>query len=242
MRVSRIYVDQPLRPGELLELPERAGRYLGRVLRLTAGDDLLLFNGDGHDYAARLERRGPRLCARLGRPGPVEPAARLTIELWLGISRGERMDLAIQKAVELGVERVRPLFTERCQVRLDGERRSKRLRHWQGVVIGACEQSGRRRVPTVEDAETLDAALDKRSGTGLLLAADARRTLIELPAPERTLTLLVGPEGGLSRAERELAERTGFVAARLGPRILRTETAPLAALAAAQALWGDFRD
>jgi 16S rRNA (uracil1498-N3)-methyltransferase len=242
MRISRIHVERPLASGDLIELPERSGRYLTQVLRLAIGDDFQLFNGDGHDYAAKLERRGRAIFARIGQAGPEEPVPLLEIELWIGISRGERMDLAIQKAVELGIHRLRPLFTERCQVRLDANRREKRLRHWQGVVISACEQSGRRRVPSVEAAGDLESALDQRRGTGLLLAPDAPAALSGLPSPGPRLTLLVGPEGGLSPTERGLAERNGFIPARLGPRILRTETAPLAALAAVQTLWGDFRD
>ncbi len=242
MRVSRIHVDPALIPGELLELTERSSAYLGRVLRLGEGDEIQLFNGDGHDYPARIERRGPKLCARIGAPGPSEPEPALAIELWLGISRGERMDLAIQKAVELGVERIRPLFTERCQVRLDASRREKRGRHWQGVIISACEQSGRRRVPQLEGAGRLEEALDQRRGSGLLLDPEAPIALTGLPAPGPELSLLVGPEGGLSGRERDMAVRSGFRAVRLGPRILRTETAPLAALAAVQTLWGDFRD
>lgn len=240
--MSRIHVDLPLASGDVIELPERSGRYLTQVLRLANGDAFRIFNGDGHDFAAELERRGRTLCARIGQAGPKEPPPVLEIELWIGISRGERMDLAIQKAVELGVHRIRPLFTERSQVRLDADRRKKRLQHWLGVVISACEQSGRRRVPAVEAPGNLEPALSQRRGTGLLLAPDAPMALSGLPSPGSRLTLLVGPEGGLSSQERGLAERSGFIPARLGPRILRTETAPLAALAAAQTLWGDFRD
>jgi 16S rRNA (uracil1498-N3)-methyltransferase len=241
MSVSRTYVDLPLAAGELIALPDRTCQYLGRVLRLAEGDAIRLFNGDGRDYPAKLERRGRQLCARVGQPGTLEPASPLDIELWLGISRGERMDLAIQKAVELGASVIRPLFTERCQVRLAGERRDRRLQHWRGVVISACEQSGRQRLPAIEAPQSLTEVLSKRHGTALLLDPEAKASITELATPENPLALLIGPEGGLTADEREQARGVGFVGVRLGPRILRTETAPLAALAAVQTLWGDFR-
>ena len=152
------------------------------------------------------------------------------------------MDLAIQKAVELGVESIRPLFTERCQVRLNPERLDRRQRHWQGVAVSACEQSGRRRVPPVETAESLETALDRPVQSGLLLDPESPRALVDLPPPGPSLVVLAGPEGGLTPQERALAGERGLVGVRLGPRILRTETAPLAALSAVQTLWGDFRD
>lgn len=242
MRTPRVYLDSELVVDREIELPTAQARYVGQVLRLRAGDHLRLFNGDGRDYAARLLDSGhqpPRVLVESR--GEPEPSATLQIQLALGISKGERMDFALQKAVELGVTRLTPLFTKRSQVKLDGARLDKRMLHWQGVVVSACEQSGRRRLPTLDRAERLEDWIASSSGGGLLLDPTASRTLVDLEAPETGLKLLIGPEGGLSPQERERARENDFAGVRLGPRILRTETAPLAAIAVAQALWGDFR-
>jgi len=247
MRLTRLHVDLDLRPGAEIDLPSAQARHAVQVLRLERDAPLVLFNGDGHDYSARLVEPGrDRVRVLVESRGDPEPESRLDIHLALGISKGERMDFAIQKAVELGVNRITPLFTRRAQVRLDGARLDKRLEHWQGVVVAACEQSGRRRLPTLEPAGGLEVWLETAHGDGfaggLLLDPLAERALPALPAPESGLTLLIGPEGGLDPREREAARRHGFQGVRLGPRILRTETAPLAAIAVIQALWGDFRD
>ena len=160
----------------------------------------------------------------------------------LGFGLGTAAGLFAGKAVELGVSVLQPLFTERCQVKLSGQRRAQRLAHWRRLIISACEQSGRCRIPELANPETLAASLHRqRPGVSLLLDPRSRQTLQELPEPQTGVTLLVGPEGGLSEAERALALQQGFIGVRLGPRILRTETAPLAAIAALQTLWGDFR-
>lgn len=151
------------------------------------------------------------------------------------------MDFSIQKAVELGVSHFQPLFTERCMVQLKGDRQQSRLDHWQGVIRHACEQSGRALLPSIAEPLNLPEWLSRFSGNGLMLDHRAEHSLASLPAPKDSLTLLVGPEGGLSEAERDLAMQHNFAAGRMGPRVLRTETAPLAALAAIQTLWGDFR-
>jgi len=241
MRTPRVYLDRPLQAGMTVELDERAARHVTQVLRLRAGDALVLFDGSGRDYPAELvaAHRG-RTAAATREPGPEEPALVLEAHLWLGVSRGERMDFALQKAVELGVAGIQPLLCERTVVKLDPARRDKRLAHWQGVVVGACEQSGRRRLPRLAEPRTLAECLAKPPVTGVLLDPTAERTLPELSRPKGPLTFLIGPEGGLSPAERDAARAAGFVGVRLGPRILRTETAPLAALAVAQALWGDL--
>jgi 16S rRNA (uracil1498-N3)-methyltransferase len=243
MRQPRVYVDLDLEAGNVLSLPPPAVLHLVQVLRLRGGDGLMLFNGEGRDYpAVILGANRHRVEARLGEPGPPEPPLPLQVHLGLGISKGERMDFALQKAVELGVAEVTPLFAGRAVVRLDGERLTKRLEHWQGVVIAACEQSGRRRLPRLHPAETLESWLTKGHPRPLLLDPSADLPLIDLPPPGPALTVLIGPEGGLSPAERERAYRAGFAGVRLGPRILRTETAPLVALAIAQSQWGDLRD
>jgi 16S rRNA (uracil1498-N3)-methyltransferase len=159
----------------------------------------------------------------------------------MGISRGERMDFSIQKAVELGVSHFQPLFTERCMVQLKGDRQQSRLDHWQGVIRHACEQSGRALLPSIAEPSNLPNWLCSFTGYGLMLDHRAEHSLASLSAPKDSLTLLVGPEGGLSQAERDLAMQHNFAAGRMGPRVLRTETAPLAALSAIQTLWGDFR-
>ncbi len=241
MRLSRIHTAQALVPGSEVEMDARACRYLSQVLRLRAGQSIILFNGDGRDCAAELTRCDRRGCtARIGNVLSTESQARLPIHLGIGISRGERMDFAIQKSVELGVQALTPLTTSRSVVQLTSERRDKRMEHWQGVIISACEQCGRSRLPVLHPPLSLGDWLNGQP-TGLLLYHEAAHTLATVAPPEGTLNLLIGPEGGLGEDERNLAIRSGFTDVRLGPRVLRTETAPLAALAAIQVLWGDFR-
>lgn len=243
MRPPRIYVEATLGEGSTLRLPARSARHLDQVLRRPAGSPLVLFNGDGLDYAARLlgvERGGATIA--VGAPGVREPLPPLDIHLALGISKGERMDYALQKSVELGVTRFTPLFTERTQIQLTGPRLARRLDHWRGVLIAACEQSGRSRLPTLAAALAYPDWLAGQHGGGFLLDPEASRSLAGSPAPGSAVTLLIGPEGGFSPRERERARAHGFQGVRLGPRILRAETAPLAAVAIVQALWGDLRD
>jgi len=241
MRVSRIYLDQPLTQGQQIRPDERARRYIGQVLRLRPGQSLTLFNGDGTDYAAELLQCDRRECRVLvGEPGDTEPPAPLKVHLAIGISRGERMDFAIQKSVELGVQAITPLHTTRSQVQLAGARLEKRLDHWRGVIVSACEQSGRNRIPCLNPPASIQAWLEAHD-QGLLLHHAAECSLPELPPPGAALNLLVGPEGGLTPEERAQAVDGGLTAVRLGPRVMRTETAPLAALAAIQTLWGDLR-
>jgi 16S rRNA (uracil1498-N3)-methyltransferase len=213
-----------------------------QVLRLHRGDALCLFNGDGRDYAATLSSAGRQgATARLTAAGEPEPASTLRTHLWFGISKGERMDYALQKAVELGVTSLTPVQTVRTVVRLQGDRMERRLAHWRGVMINACEQSGRSTLPQLRAPLTLPDLLADRPRNGLLLDPRAARSLPDLEPPGGGVTLLIGPEGGLTPEERSAALATGFTAIRLGPRVLRAETAPLAALAAMQVLWGDFR-
>lgn len=242
MRRTRVYVGLDLAAGMILSLPPHTVKHLVQVLRLRTRDALILFNDEGRDYpAVILCANRHRIEVRLGEPGPPEPPLPLHVHLALGISKGERMDFALQKAVELGVAEMTPLFTGRGMVRLDGDRLDNRLKHWQGVVIAACEQSGRRLLPRLHPAETLGSWLTKGHHCPLLLDPSAALPLTSLPAPGPALTFLIGPEGGLEPAERESAYRANFTGVRLGPRILRTETAPLVALAVAQSQWGDLR-
>lgn len=246
MRVPRLFLARPLAVGARVTLEEAASNHLLRVLRLKPGAPLRLFNGAGGEYEATLDavERGTAIVT-LGAFVDVSRESSLAITLAQGISRGERMDYTLQKSVELGVARILPLETEFGQVRLEGERRERRYRHWEGVIAGASEQSGRTRPPELLPITTLDRwlAAAPASGEGLRLALDpaAETTLggLQLP-PAGGVTLLIGPEGGLSDREIGQARRTGFIGLRLGPRILRTETAGIAALAALQVLRGDL--
>ncbi len=242
MRTTRIYVELELAAGADLLLPAAASTHLLRVLRLRPGAALTLFNGRGGEYAAELTgggRSGARVL--VGASTAMERESPLHITLLQGVARGERMDFIVQKATELGVQRIVPLSCEFSVVRLDEAALRRRVEHWRGVAIAACEQSGRNRLPQVESVTPLETACaDGKEELKLVLVPQAPATLRMLSEGPRAVILLVGPEGGLSGREQLLAQRHGFQACRLGPRILRTETAPLAALAALQALAGDL--
>lgn len=244
MRVTRVFVDQKLVAGKGIGLPEQAGLHLTRVLRLDTGAAITLFDGSGGEYQATLERDGKKFWARVGDHDPVERESSLAITLLQGVARGERMDLIVQKATELGVARIIPVLAERTVVRVDADKSARKLEHWQAIAVAACEQCGRNRVPTVSAPMALGdaiAALPAESRR-CLLAADAGESLVAaVNGAGRELALLIGPEGGLGDNEQRFAAANGFGAYRIGPRILRTETAGLAALAALQALGGDFR-
>jgi len=241
LRQSRLFTDQPLDAGHGIVLDQRLTRYVTQVLRLKSGHRLILFNGDGRDWSAELTRCDRRhVEARVNALEHEEPAAHRELHLGIGVSRGERMDFAIQKSVELGITTITPLRTGRSVVQLDADKAQKRQAHWRGVVIAACEQSGRSRLPTLRPIRDVSAWTAERA-SGLLLDHRSQVALPGMPSPPGDIHLLVGPEGGLSEQERGQAIANGFIAVRLGPRIMRTETAPLAALAAIQALWGDFR-
>ena len=244
MRVTRVFVDGPLAAGAKVALPEDAAAYLLRVLRLRPGDACVLFNGDGHDYGARLlalDKRHAQVEVVDARP--VANESPLRIVLLQGIARGEKMDLILQKATELGVARIAPVLTERTEVKLDAERAAKRMQHWRGVVLGACEQSGRARVPELLEPQPLAAYLaGEAPGHRFLLDPLAERSIARAGVlPGEALALLIGPEGGLSERDRLTARAAGFTGLRLGPRVLRTETAGLAAIAAFNAVFGDWR-
>jgi 16S rRNA (uracil1498-N3)-methyltransferase len=241
-REHRIFSPSPLTPGREVVLDDKGARHLVQALRLKSGDSCVLFDGSGRDFSATLTQAGKRGCrARVDEMLREEPPATLQLHLVIGISRGERMDFSIQKAVELGVNAITPVFTERSMVNLTAARLRNRVEHWQGVIRHACEQSGRSRLAQLHAPQALTDWLTDFAGRGLMLDHRADATLVGQPPPDKRLTLLVGPEGGLSRNERQGAQSRGMQGVRLGPRILRTETAPLAALAVAQALWGDFR-
>ncbi len=229
-----------LSPGAEIELPERVARHCA-VLRLRRGDAVILFNGEGGEFSAelmRVSRSDVRACVISMRT--PERESPLAIALAQCVSSGDRMDTTLQKATELGVSRIVPIASERSVVRLSSDRADRRVDHWRNVVIAACEQCGRNHVPEVTSITDFAAFLSGAAGDGLrlLLAPGSDRDLKQLE-PTREVTLLVGPEGGLAPEERERAETSGFVPVRFGPRVLRTETAPLAAIAAMQVLWGD---
>ena len=248
MTAPRFYCPVPLSVGACVDLPENAARHACRVLRLRAGDDLSLFDGAGGEYAARIaEVARERVSVDVLQWRNVECEAPIRLTLVQALQAGEKMDMTMQKAVELGVARIVPVASKRSVVRLDGERAQRRLEHWRGVVASACEQCGRNRVPEVDALSALDRWLSQPANTGalrLMLAPGAAQTLGDLapPLPGGDVELLIGAEGGLAPQEVELAAAAGYLSVRLGPRILRTETAGLAALAAIQCLWGDFRE
>lgn len=244
MRQIRIHVDSPLAEGAEVTLPEQAGEHVARVLRLGVGDAVVLFDGSGGDFPATLTGIARRaVTARVGARREALPESPLRLTLAQGIARGEKMDLIVQKATELGVARIVPIVSERTEVRLDAERADKRLAHWRAVAVGACEQSGRARLPQIDAPRPLDAWLATLAGDGAARLAllpegeTAPRALGGLP---HQALLAVGPEGGFGERDVAALRAAGFAGLRLGPRILRTETAGLAALAALQALYGDF--
>jgi 16S rRNA (uracil1498-N3)-methyltransferase len=243
MRVTRAFVERPLVVGDAFALPEEAAAHLVRVLRLREGDDCVLFNGDGHDYAATLESVGKReVRVRIDGASAVDNESPLHITLLQGIARGEKMDWILQKSTELGVAAFVPVTSERSEVRLDAERADKRLAHWRSVVRSACEQSGRARVPAVFAPQSLADALDALpTGARFLLDPFAEHAIGAMTLQSDACVLAIGPEGGWSPRDREQLIVAGFTGLRLGPRILRTETAGLAAIAALQAGFGDFR-
>jgi len=240
----RFHSPTALTIGQQAPLSDNAMAHAVRVMRLKVGDTLSLFCGDGFDYQCALtsiEKKSAQVEV-LSRV-PVSNESPLTIRLLQGISSGDRMDYTIQKAVELGVTEIYPLSTERCVTKLSGDRAEKRTEHWQGVAIAACEQSGRAVVPTLHAPLTLSQWLSQHATPdclNLLLNPIGAKRLAALSKPASAIQLLIGPEGGLSPAEIELATQHHFQSIVLGPRILRTETAALTAISSMQSLWGDF--
>lgn len=243
MNQPRFYCREALSPGAHIDLPEPVARHAVRVLRLPPGAAVVLFDGRGGEYEARIERiERDRVVAALGAWRDVERESPLAVTLVQAVQAGEKMDFTVQKVVELGVAQIVPVDSRRSVARLSGERAARRVAHWQGVAASACEQCGRNQVPLVASLEKLENWLARPAGSALrlILAPDAEQALVDLP-PAREVQLLIGAEGGLDPQEIAAARQVGFTAARMGPRVLRTETTGLAALAALQAAWGDFR-
>ncbi len=246
MALTRLFVSDALGSGNELQLERDQTHYLGRVLRLRNGDTLTVFNGDDGEFEAQVISL-TKNSAVISIAEPVETATEsvLKIHLVQGISRGERMDFVVQKATELGVKRISPVLTEYGVVKLEPARAAKRRDHWQSVAISACEQSGRIRPPLIDAPVDLNAwfgAGAKEADSDLILRPGAATQLSSIAAPATKVCLLIGPEGGFSDKEYEDAAVSGFVAVSLGPRILRTETAALTAIAVAQSCWGDLQD
>jgi len=247
MRLTRVFVHAPLTAGAVLPLPADPAQHLARVLRAKVGDPLIVFNGQGGEFAATVESlRRNDITVRIGAFDAIERESPLHTTLLQGIARGEKMDQILQKATELGVTRVIPVTTSRSNVRLDADAAQRKQQHWQGVVIAACEQCGRNRVPEVAAPLDLARALVAAdSSLRLLLApleeAATLQQLLATPGVAQSISMLIGPEGGLAPDEMEMAQRAGFVACRAGARVLRTETAALAVLAALQFAVGDLR-
>lgn len=239
MRLSRFFIDAPLSLGQH-DLPEAQAHYIGRVLRHAVGDAVQLFDGSGQEFLGELIEVGKKTVrVELREQLAGQSESPLHIHLGQGLSRGERMDWAIQKATELGVSEITPIVSERCEVRLKDERADKRLAHWRQVAISACEQCGRSVLPLIHAPQSLvewQAAVDAE----LKLVLHPVAAPLESHARPARLAFLIGPEGGLTEAEVTQAQEHEFQPARLGPRVLRTETAPVVALAVAQQLWGDF--
>lgn len=243
MRVPRIFTDQPLQVGQLIVLEKDPSIHLIKVLRLSKGHQLELFNGNNSSYAAEIiaiDRN--EVSAHILRQSTVDNESPLQLHLYQGISRGDKMDLTLQKAVELGVKHFTPMITERCGVKLDEKRWQKKREHWIKIIQSACEQSGRNAIPTLHPVMTFTEALDKISPQSIFLepSSENRFKNIQLPDLTSEIQLWVGPEGGFSDNEVIQVKLKGCTPVNLGPRILRTETAALAAVSCINSVWGDF--
>lgn len=246
MTAPRFFCPVPLACGVSLDLPEDAARHAGRVLRLRVGDALTLFDGRGGEYGARITvAERDQVAVEIVEWRDIEVESPLPVTLIQALQAGDKMDLTLQKAVELGATRIVPVASRRSVLRLQGERAARRVAHWRAVAVSACEQCGRNRVPVVDEIIELDRWLalpSLGSGPRLMLAPAAADSLLSLPRPASAagVELLIGAEGGLAPEEMAIAIAAGFQGVRLGPRVLRTETAGMAALAAIQTVWGDF--
>ena len=241
--MTRIYLDQTLAPGECIELPHDAVRHVASVLRLRRGDKLIVFNGRGGEYAATIDSADRRrVSVTLGAHDPVERESPLDVTLAQGLSRGERMDFSIQKAVELGVKRIIPFAAQRSNVKLPTERTARRLEHWRAIARHACEQCGRNTLPEIDPLCAFD-AITEAAGFTLKVTLDPAGDdrLPGFASARGSVLLIIGPEGGLDGSELDWLGNAGCLRLPLGPRILRTETATVAGLTMLQTCFGDFR-
>jgi 16S rRNA (uracil1498-N3)-methyltransferase len=241
MRIPRVFVPLILTPGAELPLPETQAHYLTRVLRMEAGRPLIVFNGQGGDYSAEIIHTSKNTCTiKIGNFNSSNQQSTLNCSLAIGISKGDRFEYVLQKACELGATEIYPLFTSRTEVRLDTTRQNKKTEHWQQVLISSCEQNGRNLIPQLHTPQTLGEFLpNANADLKLVLHHRANQALNSYATPQ-SVCLLIGPEGGLSEDEINQSIGQGFNPLVLGPRILRTETAPLVALSLVQYQWGDL--
>lgn len=243
MRIPRIFIVSELAPELEIALDSQASNYLGKALRMEAGRQLFVFNGDGHEYSAILISTSKRECIiRIESQQAANRESPLHTHMAIGVSRGERMDWVLQKATELGVSEITPLFTERTEVKLKGERLDKKMEHWRQIMISACEQCQRNVLPKLNTAATMDEFFRlPKQGLGLVLHHRSEQRFSD-HGTQQACTLLIGPEGGLTDTEIQQAMNSyQYSALTLGPRVLRTETAPIVALTALQLLWGDLK-
>ena len=255
MRLTRVYVDAPVAAGKRVVVEGSAANHIARVLRLRSGDSLTVFDGSGGEFGARIEEfRKETVVVAVEEHRPLDRESPLPLTLVQGISRGERMDWIIQKATELGTSRIVPVFTKRSVVRLDEKQAERKLQHWRAITISACEQCGRNRIPDLavpvdffdmlagDPSGRPDSAgrTDSAGSTRLLLSPTGDLRIDDLQDVGKGITVLIGPEGGLEDVEQEAAVTAGFKAVRLGPRVLRTETAAIAALTIIQRYFGDL--
>jgi len=243
LNVPRFFVPALLAPGSRIDLPEAAAGHVARVLRMQAGEHVTLFDGSGGEYPGTILRVAKNgVTVQVAEQLAVDRESPLDVTLIQALATGDKMDWIVQKAVELGATRIRPVVMRRSVLRMEGERAQKRVAHWQAIAAGACEQSGRNRVPVVESVVSMAQCFDPPPEVfGIALVPGEGGPLADLPAPGRAVALVVGPEGGFADDEIAILRRAQFRFATLGPRILRTETAGMAALAALQALWGDWK-
>jgi 16S rRNA (uracil1498-N3)-methyltransferase len=242
MRPTRVFVDAALSPGALIELPAAAARHVATVLRARSGDPLVLFNGDGREFAGTVDRvHGSRVTAALGEARTKDCESPLAVTLVQGMARADRMDFIVQKATELGVARIVPVLSRRSVVRLEAAQAASKAAHWRGVAVGACEQCGRNRLPVIEPPRALiDYLAEASVRRPRLVLEPALASPQAAPAIEHEVELAIGPEGGFDERELEAFQASGFLAVTLGPRVLRTETAAIAALAWLQSCHGDL--
>ncbi|RLV61382.1 16S rRNA (uracil(1498)-N(3))-methyltransferase [Parashewanella curva] len=242
MRIPRIYQPMGLEVGLTIALDDDGAAHIGRVLRMGEGESISLFNGDGNDYLCQITAANKKnVSVKVQSKSENASESPLSIHLGQVISRGDRMDFTLQKSVELGVNTITPLFSERCGVKLSGERLEKKIQQWQKIVISACEQSGRSHVPQVRPAMSLETwCAEPSSELKLNLHPRASHGINGLKLNDKKVRLLIGPEGGLSATEIAMTEQYQFTDILLGPRVLRTETAALTAISALQLQFGDL--
>ena len=241
MRIPRIYTPHSLTVGQSLVLEDAAAHYLGKVLRMQPGRELVLFNGQGGEFQAQITDLGKKqVTLAIGEFSAADRESPLQLELAIGVSRGERMDWVLQKATELGVTRITPLLTERTEVKLAGERQDKKVQHWQHILISACEQCQRNILPLLSEPRDLDEWLAQVDAQHKFVLHHRDSSGLPDDTTVASVALLIGPEGGLSDNEIERARVKDFAPLTLGPRVLRTETAPIAAISLVQYRWGDL--